>query len=143
MFIPDKNNSFPLNLGLFSCISYSAEEIAIEVSFIVPISPIIIRQLDNGNISSPVLYIKYPTESIVSSAYPWIYILFPSIKVIKVNTIKVIITDINEDIVFLFVPFKKNNIIILIIVHIIRVGIVGLNPHPTIITSINNSAKFM
>lgn len=55
MFIPDKNNSFTFNLGLFSCNSYNAEEIAIDVSFIVPISPIIIIQLDNGNMLIPIL----------------------------------------------------------------------------------------
>lgn len=60
-----------------------------------------------------------------------------------VNTINVSITDINEDIVFLLYPFKKNNIIILIIVHITSVGIVGLNPHPTMITKINSKARFI
>lgn len=58
MFIPDINSSLGDNLGVFSCNSYSAEEIAMEVSFILPMSPIIIMQLDNVNISSPVLYIK-------------------------------------------------------------------------------------
>lgn len=67
MFIPDINNSFIVRFGLLSFISYNADDIAIDVSFIVPISPIIMMQLDNVNISSPVLYIKYPIESIVSS----------------------------------------------------------------------------
>lgn len=141
IFIPDLNSSFTFSLGFVSCNSYNAEDIAIDVSFMVPISPIKIIQLDNGNISSPVLYIKYPIESIVSSVYPWIYILFPSIKVIIVNTINIRITEMNEEIVFLLYPFKKNSIIVLIIIHIIRVGIVGLKPHPVIITNINSKAK--
>ena len=143
IFIPELNSSFTFNFGFVSCNSYRAEDIAIDVSFIVPISPINIIQLDSGNISRPVLYIKYPTVSIVSSVYPWIYILFPSINVIMVNTINIRITDINDDIVFLLYPFKKNKIIVLIIIHIIRVGIVGLNPQPVIITNINSNVKFI
>jgi len=67
--------------------------------------------------------------------------LFPSMIVILVNTNNISITDINEDTVFLFVPFKKNCIIILIIIDITRVGIVGLKPQLVIITSINNNAR--
>lgn len=141
MFIPDKNNSFIDRFGLLSFISYKADDIAIEVSFIVPISPIIIMQLDNVNISSPVLYTKYPIESIVSSGYPWIYILLFNINVIIVNIINNMITDINEDIVFLFVPFRKNNINILIIIHNTRVGMVGLKFHPAIRININSKIK--
>ena len=50
-------------------------------------------------------------------------------------------TDINEDTVLGFVPFKKNCIIILIIIDITRVGIVGLNPQLVIIININNKIK--
>ena len=60
---------------------------------------------------------------------------------IPVNTSNINITDINDDIVFSFVPFKKNCIIILIIIDITRVGIVGLNPQPVIITNININAR--
>lgn len=67
--------------------------------------------------------------------------LFPSNIVIPVNNSNTSITDINEDIVFLLYPFKKNNIIILIIVDITRVGIVGLNPQDVIITNININAR--
>lgn len=67
--------------------------------------------------------------------------LLPNIIVIIVNTSNINITDINDDIVFSFVPFKKNCIIILIIIDITSVGIVGLNPQLVIITNINNSAK--
>ena len=84
----------------------------------------------------PTLYCKYPIVSIVSSVKPWIYMLFPIINVIVVNISNIIITEMNDDIVFLLYPFKKNNIIILIIIHIIRVGSVGLKPHPTIINNI-------
>ncbi len=82
-----------------------------------------------------------PIDSIVSSEYPEIYILFPSSIVILVNIINIKITDINEDTVFGFVPFKKNCIIILIIIDITSVGIVGLNPQLVIITNINNNAR--
>lgn len=81
--------------------------------------------------------------SIVSSEYPWIYIKFPKVIVIIVNIIKIIVTEINDDIVFLLTPFKKNKIIVLIIKHITIVGIVGLNPHPTIIIRRNNKARFI
>lgn len=67
--------------------------------------------------------------------------LFPSMIVILVNTNNISITDINDDTVFLFVPFKKNCIIILIIIDITRVGIVGLKPQLVIITNINNNAR--
>ena len=60
---------------------------------------------------------------------------------IPVNNNSINITDINEDNVFLLYPFKKNNIIILIIIHITRVGIVGVKPHPVIITNININAR--
>lgn len=63
--------------------------------------------------------------------------------VINVNIIKMIITDINDEIVFIFVPFKKNKITELIIIQMINVGIVGLNPHPTINTNIKISARLM
>lgn len=69
--------------------------------------------------------------------------LFTTNDVININIIKIIITDINEEIVFILVPFKKNKIIELIIRHIINVGIVGLNPQPTINTNININARFM
>lgn len=75
--------------------------------------------------------------------YPWIYILFPNKQVILINISNSKHTDINDTIVFLFVPFKKNRIIILIIIHIMNVGIMGLNPHPTIITNRNIKAKFI
>lgn len=55
MFIPDKYNSFGFNLGLFSCNSYRAEDIAIDVSFIVPIKPINTIELANGIILIPTL----------------------------------------------------------------------------------------
>ena len=55
IFIPDINNSFVLSFLLFSCNSYNAEDIAIDVSFIVPISPIIIIEFANGNIFIPTL----------------------------------------------------------------------------------------
>ena len=67
--------------------------------------------------------------------------LFPSMIVILVNINNISITDINEDTVFLFVPFKKNCIIILIIIDFTRVGIVGLKPQLVIITNINNNAR--
>ena len=54
------------------------------------------------------------------------------------NSSNIIVTEMNDDIVFLLYPFKKNNIIILIIIHITRVGIVGLNPHPTIMCNMNS-----
>ena len=42
IFIPEKNNSFLDNLGLFRWTSYKADDIAIDVSLIFPIKPIII-----------------------------------------------------------------------------------------------------
>ena len=42
-------------------------------------------------------------------------------------------TDINDDWVFLLYPLSINNINIDISIHIINVGMVGLNPQPTII----------
>jgi len=69
------------------------------------------------------------------------YMLFPSNTVIDVNINNMSITEINEDNVFLLYPFKKNWIIILIIIDITSVGMVGLNPQPIIITRINSSAK--
>ena len=113
------------------------------MSFIVPIRPIIILDVDKDNIFIPVLYDRYPIDSIVSSLYPCIYILLLIIKDIIVNSISNIITEINEDIVFLFIPFKKNKIIVLIIIQITIVGIVGLKPHPTIIININSRVRFM
>lgn len=82
-----------------------------------------------------------PIDSIVSSEYPAKYKLSPNTIVIPVNNKSIIITDMNEEIVFLFVPFKKNWIIILIIIVITRVGMVGLKPQPVIITNINNNAR--
>ena len=55
MFIPDINSSFGFNFLLFSCNSYSAEDMAIDVSFIVPISPIIIIEFDKGSMFIPTL----------------------------------------------------------------------------------------
>ena len=55
IFIPELNNSIGFNFLLFSCTSYSADDIAIAVSFIVPISPIIIIEFDKGNIFIPTL----------------------------------------------------------------------------------------
>lgn len=52
-------------------------------------------------------------------------------------------TAIKEEIVFLFVPFRKNKIMVLIMIQITKVGINGLNPHPTIITNKKIRAKFM
>ena len=69
------------------------------------------------------------------------YILFPNIIVIPVNSNSIRVTDRNEDTVLWFVPFKKNCIIILIIIDITRVGMVGLKPQPVIITKININAK--
>ena len=59
------------------------------------------------------------------------------------NSSNIIVTEMNDDIVFLLYPFNKNNIIILIIIHITRGGIVGLNPHPTIIRNMNSKAKLI
>lgn len=69
--------------------------------------------------------------------------LLPIINVIIVNISNIIVTEMNDDNVFLLYPFKKNNIIILIIIHITKVGIVGLNPHPTIINNMNSKAKLI
>lgn len=69
--------------------------------------------------------------------------LFPNKHVIPINISNKKHTDTNDTIVFLFVPFKKNNIIVLIIIHIMNVGIMGLKPHPTIITKININARFI
>ena len=55
MFIPDINKSCGFSFLLFSCNSYNAEDIAIAVSFIVPIRPIIIIEFDKGNILIPTL----------------------------------------------------------------------------------------
>ena len=55
MFIPDKINSFGFNLELFSSNSNNAEDIAMDVSLIVPINPIIIIELANGTIFIPTL----------------------------------------------------------------------------------------
>ena len=54
-FIPEVNNSFLVNFGLFKCTSYKADEIAIEVSFILPIRPIRIIHCDKTNMLIPVL----------------------------------------------------------------------------------------
>ena len=56
MFIPDLNNSILFSLGLLTCTSYNADEIAIDVSMIFPIKPIIIIQLASCNMLIPVLY---------------------------------------------------------------------------------------
>lgn len=58
IFIPEKNNSFLDNLGLFRWTSYKADDIAIDVSLIFPIKPIIIIEFDSANILIPVLYVK-------------------------------------------------------------------------------------
>ena len=55
IFIPELNNSIGFSFLLFSCTSYNADDIAIAVSFIVPISPIIIMEFDKGNIFIPTL----------------------------------------------------------------------------------------
>ena len=55
IFIPDINNSFVLSFLLFSCNSNNADDIAIDVSFIVPISPIIIIEFARGSIFIPTL----------------------------------------------------------------------------------------
>ena len=55
MFIPDINSSFGFSFLLFSCNSYNAEDIAIDVSFMVPISTIIIIEFDKGNMFIPTL----------------------------------------------------------------------------------------
>ena len=55
MFIPYINSSFGFSFLLFSCNSYNAEDIAIDVSFMVPISPIIIIEFDKGNMFIPTL----------------------------------------------------------------------------------------
>ncbi len=57
MFIPDINSSFLDRLGLFKCTSYSADEIAMDVSTMLPISPIIIIEFDKANMFIPVSYI--------------------------------------------------------------------------------------
>mgnify|MGYP003306208850 CR=1 FL=1 len=67
--------------------------------------------------------------------------MFVNNKVIKVNIIRIKDTDINDDIVFLLKPFKKNNMSTDIIKQITNVGIKGLNPQPTKITIININAK--
>lgn len=54
MFIPEINNSDADSFGLFRCTSYNADDIAIEVSTILPISPIIIIEFDKANIFIPV-----------------------------------------------------------------------------------------
>ena len=54
IFIPDINNSFFVSLGLFTCTSYKAEEIAIDVSIILPISPIITMEMPRFIIFKPV-----------------------------------------------------------------------------------------
>lgn len=53
IFIPEWNNSLIVNLGLFTCTSYKADDIAIEVSIILPISPMITIALDIANILIP------------------------------------------------------------------------------------------
>ena len=55
IFIPELNNSIGLSFLLFSCTSYNADDIAIAVSFIVPISPIIIMEFAKGSILIPTL----------------------------------------------------------------------------------------
>ena len=50
--------------------------------------------------------------------------MFPKIIVIIKNIINNIVTEINDEIVFLFVLFKKKRIIILIIRQIMKVGII-------------------
>lgn len=57
IFIPDINKSLAPNLGLFKCTSYKADDIAIDVSTILPIRPIIIIEFDKANILIPVSYI--------------------------------------------------------------------------------------
>lgn len=54
MFIPDKNNSFRDSLGLLTCISYNADDIAIDVSIMFPIKPIITTDIPRFIIFKPV-----------------------------------------------------------------------------------------
>lgn len=56
IFIPEVNSSFIDRCGLLVCTSYRAEEMAIDVSIIFPIKPIITIQWDSVNISIPALY---------------------------------------------------------------------------------------
>ena len=51
----DRNNSFFVNFGLFIYISYNADDIATDVSIMLPISPIIITEFDNASRLIPVL----------------------------------------------------------------------------------------
>ena len=57
------------------------------------------------------------------------------------NIRRTIITDINEDLVFILYPFKTNSIIKDMSIHITNVGMVGLNPQPIIIINNNINAK--
>ena len=49
------------------------------------------------------------------------------------NIISIMDTDMNDDLVLMLYPFKTNNISNEMIIHIVNVGMVGLNPQPTII----------
>lgn len=53
------------------------------------------------------------------------------------------VTAIKDEIVFWLVPFKKNRIMILIMIQITNVGIRGLKPQPTMITKRKINARFM
>ena len=54
MFIPDRNNSLIVSLGLLICTSYKADDIAIDVSIMLPIKPIITIEIPKFIILSPV-----------------------------------------------------------------------------------------
>lgn len=55
--MPDINKSLATNFGLFKWTSYKADDIAIDVSTILPIRPIIIIEFDKASILIPVSYI--------------------------------------------------------------------------------------
>lgn len=63
--------------------------------------------------------------------------------VIIKNRINNMVTAIKDEIVFWLVPFKKNRIMILIMIQITNVGIRGLKPQPTMITKRKINARFM
>lgn len=54
MFIPDRNSSFLDSLGLLVWTSYKADDIAIEVSIMFPIKPIITTDIPKFIIFKPV-----------------------------------------------------------------------------------------
>lgn len=57
IFIPDINSSFLDSFGLFMWTSYKADDIAIDVSIMLPIRPIIIIEFDRANMFIPMSYI--------------------------------------------------------------------------------------